>query len=76
MVVNMTERATLSIPQAARLLGVSRNGAYEAARRDGHLAGVPVIRIGERRLVIPRALLESVLGIASESIDRDDSSDL
>jgi hypothetical protein len=67
----MTEQATLSIPQAARLLGVSRNGAYEAARRDGHLAGVPVIRIGERRLVIPRAPLEAVLGLTTSSIDNE-----
>jgi hypothetical protein len=67
----MTEPATMTVPQAAELLGVSRNAAYQAARRDGHLAGVPVIRIGERRLVIPRAPFEIVLGIASESIDID-----
>ena len=71
----MTERATLSIPQAARLLGVSRNGAYEAARRDGHLAGVPVIRIGDRRLVIPRAPLEAVLGLSASSIDSDEAAE-
>ena len=55
--------ATLTIPEAAELLGVSRNTAYETARRDGELAGVQVIKLGERRLVIPRAPLLAVLGL-------------
>ena len=59
--------ATLTIPQAAVLLGVSRNTAYEDARR-GELAGVPVIRVG-RRLLIPRAPFERVLGIGEEEAD-------
>ena len=56
--------ATLTIPEAAELLGVSRDTAYEDAK-SGELAGVPVISIG-RRLVIPRARLLAVLGIESE----------
>ena len=56
-------RATLTIPEAAALLGVSRNTAYVTARRDGELAGVPVIRIGGRRLVVPRVPLLEVLGL-------------
>lgn len=59
----MTDRATLTIPEAAELLGVSRNTAYETARRDGELAGVPVIRVGQRRLLVPRAPLLEVLGV-------------
>jgi excisionase family DNA binding protein len=55
--------ATLTIPEAAKLLGVGRNLAYEIARRDGELAGVPVIRVG-RRLLIPYARLLSVLGLS------------
>lgn len=54
--------ATLTIPEAAALLGVGRNLAYEAAARDGMLAGVPVIRVG-RRLVVPHARLLAVLGL-------------
>ena len=54
--------ATTSIPAAARLLGISRNSAYAAAARDGHLAGVNVIRVG-RRLVVPTAPLNAVLGL-------------
>lgn len=54
--------ATLTIPEAAKLLGVGRNLAYEIATRDGELAGVPVIRVG-RRLLIPHARLRAVLGL-------------
>jgi len=63
---------TLTISQAAVLLGVGRNLAYEVAARDGELAGVPVIRVG-RRLLIPHARLLAVLGLDNEDLlsDRD-----
>lgn len=54
--------ATLTIPEAAKLLGIGRNLAYEIAGRDGEIAGVPVIRVG-RRLLIPLARLLEVLGL-------------
>ena len=54
--------ATLTIPEAAELLGIGRSLAYEIATRDGELASVPVIRVG-RRLVIPEARLLAVLGL-------------
>jgi hypothetical protein len=54
--------ATLTIPKAAALLGVSRNAAYATARRDGELVGVPLIRIGAWRLVVPQVPLLEVLG--------------
>ena len=47
---------TLTIAEAAAELGVSRNTAYEAARK-GQL---PTIRIG-RLLLVPRAALERML---------------
>lgn len=50
------ERLTLSIEEAGRALGLSRNSAYEAARR-GEL---PVLRFG-RRIVVSRARLEAML---------------
>ena len=58
--------ATLTVPEAARLLGVGRNLAYEIAARDGEIAGVPVIRVG-RRLLIPLARLLEVLGLDDDS---------
>ncbi len=53
--------ATLTILQASKLLGISKNTAYEAAR-SGQLAGVPVLRVG-RRLLVPAAPLLALLGL-------------
>jgi excisionase family DNA binding protein len=50
------EILTFSVAETAKLLGVSRNGAYEAIAR-GQL---PSIRIG-RRLLVPRAALQRLL---------------
>lgn len=47
------ERLTLTIPEAARLLGISRAAAYEGVRRSE----IPAVRIG-RRLLVPRAAFE------------------
>jgi excisionase family DNA binding protein len=47
-------RVTVSIEEAARLLGLGRSAAYEAARR-GEL---PTRRLGRRLLVPVPALLE------------------
>jgi excisionase family DNA binding protein len=53
------ERRTYDVEEAARLLGIGRTAAYEAAR-DGEIAGVRVIRIG-RRMLVPREALDRVL---------------
>jgi hypothetical protein len=52
-------------PDAGRKLGISRNAAYEAARRGQ----IPTIWIG-KRLLVPRAAFERLLeGIgASEAV--------
>jgi hypothetical protein len=55
----MTSAATITIPEIAKLLGISRNAAYEAAGR-GELLGV--IRLG-RRVVVARAILLAALGL-------------
>jgi excisionase family DNA binding protein len=60
----VSERLTLTVPEAAQLLGVSRGTAYEAARA-GEL---PTVRLG-RRLLVPRARLLELLG---ESTNGDD----
>ena len=52
------ERATLSVVEAARIMGVSKNVAYEAVRRGE----IPSIRLGGRILVprtAPVRLLET-----------------
>jgi excisionase family DNA binding protein len=53
----MKEPLTMSVEDAAKLLGVSRGLAYEAARR-GEL---PTIKLG-RRLLVPTARLLELVG--------------
>ena len=50
------KRLCLTVPEAAELLGISRNFAYELVKQ-GQL---PVIRFG-KRLLIPRVALEKML---------------
>ena len=52
----MDERRTYTVEEAARRLGLSRNGAYEAVKRGE----IPSIRIG-RRVLVPRAAFEHML---------------
>ena len=52
----------INVEDAARLLGISRGLAYEAARR-GEL---PTIRLG-RRLLVPRARLLELVGVENGS---------
>jgi excisionase family DNA binding protein len=54
----MTERLTITIPEAAKLLGISRGAAYAAAADKT----IPTIRIG-RRLLVPRAAFDRMLAI-------------
>lgn len=55
-------RRTLTVPEAAEALGLSRNSAYAAAR-SGDL---PTIRIG-RRLLVPVDALERKLAEAGRT---------
>ena len=50
------ERITLTVEEAARLLGISRAKAYECVRTGE----IPSISFGRRRLV-PRVALERLL---------------
>jgi excisionase family DNA binding protein len=51
------ERLTLTVEEAASILGISRAGAYDAVQRGE----IPSIRIG-RRILVPRAALDRLLG--------------
>ena len=53
-----TTKLTGTIPEAAEILGIGRNKAYEAARRGE----IPVIRIGKTWRVKWREFLEMVGG--------------
>ena len=58
------ERLCLSVPETAKILGISRGLAYELAR-SGEL---PVIRLG-RRLLVPMASLKLMLAQTKTSVD-------
>jgi excisionase family DNA binding protein len=50
---------TYSVPEAGRLIGLSRNGSYEAAQKGQ----IPTIRIG-KRVIVPRAAFHAMLDSA------------
>ena len=53
---NDSSRLVYTVDEAAVILGLSRNAAYEAVRRDE----IPNIRIG-RRILIPKQRLDDML---------------
>lgn len=52
----MSKCETVSVPEAGAILGLGRNGAYEAVRRGE----IPAIRLG-KLLRVPKAALERLL---------------
>ena len=52
----MMERQTVTVEEAARILGISRSTAYLAV----HRGELPVLRVG-RRLLVSRIALERML---------------
>jgi excisionase family DNA binding protein len=52
----MDERKTITVPEAARALGICRNKGYEAAKSGQ----IPTIKIG-KRLLVPKAALDRML---------------
>lgn len=57
MTLDPIEHPTVTVTEAAKILGISRGSAYEAARTGQ----IPVIRVG-RRLLVPTAPLAAMLG--------------
>jgi excisionase family DNA binding protein len=51
-----SDRETLTVEEAGRILGLGRQAAYGAARRGE----IPTLRIG-RRVLVPRVRLERLL---------------
>lgn len=56
MSMDIDKRLCITVPEAAKLLGISRNHGYELARQGK----LPVIRLG-KRLIIPRIGFEKWL---------------
>lgn len=55
------EPLVFDVPTAGRLLGLTRNSAYEAAKRGD----IPTIKIG-RLLRVPKAALDQLLRTAGQ----------
>lgn len=58
------EKLTLTVVEAAHLLGISRGLTFEMVR----IGKIPTIRFG-RRLLVPRRALERVLGESGTAED-------
>ena len=52
----MAEKLTVSVPEAAKMLGISRGSAYNAVAEGS----VPSLKIG-KRIVVPLAALQRLL---------------
>jgi len=55
-------RLCYTVPEAAQLLGFSRNFGYELARTGQ----IPILRFGKRMLV-PKAAFDKMLGVSPEN---------
>jgi excisionase family DNA binding protein len=62
-----TQKMTMSVEEAGKRLGISRNTAYEAARQRQ----IPTIRIG-RRVLVPVAAFEAMLADTRSPAGRGD----
>ena len=58
----MPKAVTITIQEAGALLGLSRNAAYDAAKRGE----IPTLRFGHR-LVVPKVAFERMLENAGKS---------
>ena len=54
---------TLTILEAAKILGISRNLAYELAREGT----IPSLKLGSRRILVPQNALEKMLSEGGHS---------
>lgn len=57
-------RSTVSVEEAARILGISRGLAYQMV----HQGKMPVLRFG-RRMVVPKRAIERLLEEPRSSVD-------
>ena len=64
--VDTQAKLTLTVQEAATLLGIGRNSAYEAIKTGT----IPSVQIG-RRILVPRAALERMLMVPKETEDGD-----
>jgi excisionase family DNA binding protein len=58
-----TEKLTMTVKEAGEVLGISRATAYMLASTGQ----IPTIRLGERRIVVPKAALMKMLETAEKN---------
>jgi len=59
---NKAERLVMTVDEAAEALGISRTTAYTLA----NARRLPVIRISDRRLIVPKKALDELLASATK----------
>ena len=59
-----TESLTMTVPELAKAMGISRGLAYDLARRDA--LPVPVIKLGKRMVLSRKAVEELLSGKQNE----------
>ena len=64
----MVERRTVTVEEAAAILGISRTSAYGCASRNE----IPTVRLG-RRLVVPLTQLAAMLNGEQRALDGEGS---
>ena len=67
MINDANESLTITVEEAARLLGISRTLAYQAARSGE----IPTIKVG-RRILVPRAAFDRRL---EEAVKKEDATE-
>lgn len=55
----------ISVPEAAKALGISKTHAYELA----HAGELPTLQLGARRIVVPLAALKRMVAQASAPLE-------
>jgi hypothetical protein len=60
--LKQVEPETTDVVTAARRLGISRGLAYKLAKTGQLVDGVPVLKAGDDRYVVPTAALDRALG--------------
>jgi excisionase family DNA binding protein len=63
IVTAVSPRTTLTVEEAAQVLGIGRSTAYEAVR----CGQIPAMRLG-RRAIVPAAWLAQQLGVTVEAV--------
>ena len=58
-------RQTVTVPEAANILGIGRSGAYEAVRHGQ----IPALKIGHR-ILVPIAALERMLEVTPGTLSK------